>query len=79
MSSGEFNIDDVIGQSLTVYRKGRIKQCLFNGWSIKSIETFQYKIDKSTTEGFFVSLVKNIRVNEWKSDYGVLVCDGYTW
>lgn len=79
MSSGDFSQEEVIGQSLTVYRKGRIKQCLFKAWSIKPIETIQYKIDQSVADGFFDGLVNNIRVNEWKSDYGVSVCDGWRW
>lgn len=78
-SSGFSLPDEIQAEKVIVYRSGRIKHKLFNGLSEIAFQEFEYNISKLGAENFFMFLVSKIKVEEWKSDYSIEVCDGWNW
>jgi hypothetical protein len=80
MYSSVFSLpDEIQAEKVMIYRSGVIKHKLFNGLSEIAIQEFEYNINKLDAENFFLFLVSKIKVEEWKSDYSVEVCDGWNW
>lgn len=78
-SSGPFDVSEIVAEKVSVYRKGRIEQKLYDGISKEPRQTIEYPLDKRDAETFFTTLEKDIKVHDWDADYSVFVCDGWTW
>jgi len=78
-SSGLCSVDEIIAETLRIYRTGKIKHQQYNGLSEKPVGEYEYKIDASKMDAFFNILVTKIKVQTWNADYSVEVCDGWSW
>ena len=78
-SSGPFDVHEIVAEKVSVYRRGRIEQKLFDGMSKDPRQTIEYPLDKREAEAFFTTLEKDIKVHDWDADYSVFVCDGWSW
>ena len=76
-SSGYCSPEGIIAEKVMVYRSGKIKHKLFNGLSEVAVQEFEYDVSKTDLEDFFEYLVSKIKVEDWKLDYSVEVCDGW--
>ena len=70
-SSGPFDVCEIVAEKVSVYRRGRIEQKLFDGMSKEPKQTIEYPMDKREAEAFFTTLEKDIKVHDWDADYSV--------
>lgn len=71
---------DIENHKLSIYRNGRIKHGLYDGYSDSiAIKEYSYRIDKNRANDFFEFLTSKIKIEDWQRDYSVDVCDGYHW
>ncbi|MBS4025025.1 MAG: hypothetical protein KGZ96_05050 [Clostridia bacterium] len=78
-SSGLYSVDEIISETLKIYRTGKIKHHQYNGLSDKPVKEYKYKVETAIIEAFFDNLVTKIKVQAWHDDYTVEVCDGWAW
>lgn len=51
----------------------------YNGLSNEPASKYKYKVNTSKMDVFFNTLVTKIKVQDWKDNYNVEVCDGWVW
>ena len=78
-ASGPFDPHEIVAQKVAVYRRGLIKQQLFDGMSEEPKQAVEYPLDKRIADEFFTLLENDIKAHEWADDYSVFVCDGWSW
>ena len=70
---------DVVKQKVHIYRHGGVKHQIFTEISKTPIREYKYKMKKEETEEFFRFIMQDIRIEEWRDDYSLPVCDGWQW
>ena len=79
-ASGSYCEDEIVAETVKIYRTGKIKHLQYNGLSEKSVNEFNYKIGTAKMSTFFDQLVSRIMIHDWNEDYSVLVCNGgWSW
>jgi hypothetical protein len=78
-SGGPYYEDEIVAETVKIYRTGKIKHLQYNGLSEKPINEFDYTIEVAEMNTFFDQLVSDIKVYDWVEDYSVPVCDGWSW
>ena len=78
-SCGLCSADEIISETLRIYKTGKIKHLQYNGLSNKHVKEYKYKVDASAMDAFFNILVTKIKIQTWNDDYTVEVCDGWAW
>lgn len=78
-SSGPYYEDEIVVETVKIYRTGKIKHLQYNGLSEKPVNEFDYKIGTAKMSTFFDQLVSRIMIQNWNEDYSVPVCDGWSW
>jgi hypothetical protein len=79
ISCGICSPGEISTETLIIYRKGKIKHLQFNGLSEIPVNEYVYNVYKNKMDKFFDDICTKIKIQEWKDDYSVEVCDGYTW
>ena len=78
-ASGPYNAEEIVAETVKIYRTGKIKHFQYNGLSEKPVNEFDYKISSAEMNTFFDLLVSRIKIQDWNEDYSVPVCDGWSW
>ena len=78
-SCGLCSVNEIIAETLKIYRTGKIKHLLYNGLSDKPVEEYNYIVNTIKMDEFFDMLVTKIKIQDWNEDYSVEVCDGWSW
>lgn len=71
--------DEIVSEILKIYRNGDLKHFQYNGMVKKPVNAYIYKVDNAKIEEFFNTIVTKIKIQDWKDDYSVEVCDGKAW
>lgn len=78
-ASGPYYEDEIVAETVKIYRTGKIKHLQYNGLSEKPVNEFDYKIDSAAMNIFFNQLDSRIKIENWNEDYSLPVCDGWSW
>lgn len=78
-ASGPYYEDEIVAETVKIYRTGEIKHLQYNGLSEKPVKEFHYKIGTAEMSTFFNQLVSRIKIQDWNEEYSVPVCDGWSW
>ena len=78
-ASGPYYEDEIVVETVKIYRTGKIKHLQYNGLAEKPVKEFDYKICSAEMNTFFDLLVSRIKIQDWNEDYSVPVCDGWWW
>lgn len=78
-SNGIYNVDEIIAETFKIYRNGKIKHMQYNGVTEKPVKKYHYKANAEIINKFFEALISVFKIQNWKADYSVEVCDGWSW
>lgn len=78
-ASGPYYEEEIVVETVKIYRAGKIKHLQYNGLSEKPVKEFDYKISSAEMNTFFDFLVSRIKIQDWNEDYSIPVCDGWSW
>ena len=68
---------DVLHENIKIHRNRRLMEFIqYDGFE-NIVSSTQIKLDGKETESFF-SVLEKVS-SEWKTDYSVMVCDGFQW
>ncbi len=78
-SSGPYCENEIVAETVKIYRAGKIKHLQYNGLSEKAVNEFDYKVGSSKMDTLFDQLVSRIKIQDWNENYSVPVCDDWSW